>query len=194
MGASGRAAGNGQIMTTTSQSDTDQASHEMVGRAELHRVGRWRFPVFELTQDGTVLASLGRSGWVKVFFGRGQRIVLPDGSRWRIKSLGTGGTISPAIFDSSKRKVAIASVGVGGYGINGRDYGCVLYQAEKKRFTRANTWVIRHHDDELAVITRHPRTVEASRPVHLGAVLLSFALIRYGILGENAPRMNFIWK
>lgn len=165
---------------------------EMLGHAELHRVSRWRFPLFELTQDGKVLASLGRSGWVKVFFGRGQRIVLADGSRWRIKSLGAGGVISPAIFDSSKRKIAISSVGVGGYGINGRDHGCVFYQAEKKRFIRANRWIIRHHEDELAVITRHPRTVEASHPVHLGAVLLSFALVRYGILGEDAPRMNFI--
>jgi hypothetical protein len=166
----------------------------MVGSAQLRRVARWRFPVFELTQEGKVLASLGRSGWIKVFFGRGQRIVLADGSRWRIKSLGGGGSIGPAIFDASKRKVAISSVGVGGYGINGRDYGCVLYQAEKKRFTRANHWIIRHHDETLAVITRHPRTVEASQPVHLGAVLLSFALVRYGILGEHAPRMNFIWK
>jgi len=181
-------------MTTTPQSDTDQMSHEMVGRAELRRVGRWRFPVHQLTQDDQVLASVGRTGWFKVFFGRGQRIELADGSRWRIKSLGTGGSISPAIFDSSKRKVAISSVGVGGYGINGMDYGCVFYQADKKRFARANRWMIRHHEDELAVITRNPRTVEASHPVHLGAVLLAFALIRYGILGEKAPRLNLVWQ
>ncbi len=32
-------------------------SHEMQGRSEVRRVGRVRFPVFELVQDGVVLAS-----------------------------------------------------------------------------------------------------------------------------------------
>jgi hypothetical protein len=70
----------------------------------------------------------------------------------------------------------------------------VFYLTDKKRFSRANRWMIRHHEDELAVITRNPRTVEAEQPVHLGAVLLAFALIRYGILGEKAPRLNLVWQ
>lgn len=170
------------------------ADHSLVGSATLDRVGRWRFPVFELTQDDEVIARLGRTGWIKVLFGRGQRIELADGSRWRVKAVGVAGTIAPAIFDADKRKIALTGVGEGSYGINGRDYGAALYQTEKRRFQRANRWIIRHHDDDLAEITRHPPSVVATRPVHLGAILVSFALIRYGILGEHAPRMNLRWN
>ena len=178
----------------TGASASGPDGHYLAGTATLERVGRWRFPVFELTQGGEILASLGRPGWIRVLFGRGQRIELADGSRWRIKSVGAAGNIAPAIFDSDRRKIAISSVGVGNYGINGRDYGAVFYQAEGRRFGRANKWIIRRHDEELAVITRYPPSVEAAYPVHLGAVLVSFALIRYGILGESAPRLALNWK
>ena len=74
--------------------DVAMEAHEMRGLAELRRVGRIRFPVFELVQDGVVLASMGRAGWFKLFFGRGRRIELADGSRWRLTALGAGGVIS----------------------------------------------------------------------------------------------------
>ena len=76
----------------------------------------------------------------------------------------------------------------GTYGINGKSYGCALYPAEKPRFGRANRWILRQHEDELAVIQRSPLRVEASLPVHLGAVLLSFVLVRYGLPEESVPR------
>lgn len=168
-------------------------THEMQGRAELRRVGRVRFPVFELVQDDAVLASMGRTGWIKVFLGRGQRIELADGSRWRLISLGSGGAVCPAILDDRKRKIALSSVVVGGYGINGKTYGLTLHVGEKHRFGRANRWILRHYEDEIAAVTRHPSAIDTDVPVHLGAVLIAFTLARYGILGESRARFAFRW-
>ena len=166
-------------------------SHEVLGRAEVRRVGRVRFPVYELVQGDVALASMGRTSWIKVFMGRGQRIELADGSRWRLKSLGSAGAVCPAILDADKRKIALSSVAVGGYGINGKAFGFMFYRGEKKRFSRANRWILRHYEDEIAIVVRYPAAVDASEPVHLGAVLLAFSLVRYGILGESRPRLQF---
>ncbi len=169
------------------------ANHYVQGTAVMTRVGRFRFPVFELRQDGRVLASMGRPGLMKIMFGRGQRVELADGSAWRVQALGIAGAICPVVLDADRRKVAISSPRDGKYGLNGKGYGCILYATEKQRFSRANRWIMREHETELALLTRYPSSVCASEPVHLGAVLLSFVLMRYGILGESAQRFNFGW-
>lgn len=168
-------------------------AHEMLGRAEVRRVGRLRFPVFELVQDGAVLASMGRAGWIKVFLGRGQRIQLDDGSRWRLKSTGSAGMVCPAIVDDHGRKIALSSVVEGGYGINGKAFGVTLHVGESKRVGRSNRWILRHYEDEIATVTRHPLTVEAAVPIHLGAALMSFTLARYGVMGESRPTIKMRW-
>ena len=159
------------------------------GAATVRRKRRWAFPAFELMQDGDSLAAMGRFGWFSIFFRSGQRIEFADGESWRIKSRGVAGNICPIVVDSTGRKVAVSGLGVGCYGINGEDYACVLAAAEARRLGRANRWVLRHFEDELAVVTQHPLSIEATHPVPLGAVLLSFVLVRYGIPGESAPRM-----
>jgi hypothetical protein len=168
-------------------------SHEMLGRAEVRRVGRVRFPVYELVQGDVILASMARTSWIKVFIGRGQRIKLADGSEWRLKSLGRAGAVCPAILDADKRKIAVSSVAVGGYGINGKAFGFMFYRGERMRFSRANRWILRRYEDEIAIMVRYPAAVVASEPVHLGAVLLAFSLVRYGIVGESRPRLKFQW-
>ena len=177
--------------STTCASRTD---HYVQGTAVLTRVGRLRFPVFELRQDGQVLASMGRSGWIKVMLGRGQRVELADGAAWRVQALGVAGSICPAVFDADGRKVAISSLRDAKYGINGKDYGCILYASDKRRFSRADRWIMREYETELALFTRYPASVRADEPVHLGAVILAFALIRYGISGESSQRFNFRWN
>jgi hypothetical protein len=177
---------------------SDPAAHSapfwLKGRASVRRIRRWKFPVFELEQGGDVLAHLGRAGWIKIYLGSGQRVELPNGERWRIRSIGIGGTFSPIIVDSLGRKVALGGVSHGSYGINGKDYSCVLAPVDKPMVGRANTWSLRRFEDELATITRYPLSVDASLPVHLGAVLMSFVLVRYGLPEESMPRIpSFRW-
>ena len=168
--------------------------NRMVGQAEVKRVGAWRFPVYELRQDDDVLAQMGRGGWFKTYLGRGQRVVLPSGDAWTIRAIGNGGFTLPIIVDGQRRRVTTAGMSHGTYGITGKDYACVLYPKEKTVFGRENKWILRQFDDELAIITRSPLSVFASHPVHLGAVLMSFFLIRYGLPEESAPRIPvFHW-
>ena len=98
------------------------------------------------------------------------------------------------IFDSSRRKVAIAGSSHGTYGITGKDFACSLYPAEKPRVGRANEWTLRQFEDELATITRYPLSVDARQPVHLGAVFLAFVLVRHGLPDDSVPRVpSFRW-
>ena len=170
------------------------SAHMLVGPAELRRISPWGFPTAALSAQGTTLALLGRMGWFRIYFGRGQRIELADGTRWTLTSRTTGGTIGPVILDQSGRKVTQAGFRHGTYGLNGRDYACVLHPADTRGFGRANRWMLSNDDGELAVVTRSPLQVSARRPVHLGAVLMSFALVRFGLPEESAPVMpSFRW-
>jgi hypothetical protein len=159
----------------------------------VRRVGWWRFPVHELTQDGKTLARLGRSGYLRIYFRSGQKVELPNGNRWRVRSFGAAGSIYPIVVDSSQRMVATAGIGHGTYGINTKGRTYVLFPTDP-RILHREKWLLRHEDEEVAVITRNPFTIEAMQPVHLGAALLGFVLARYGIPGEGAPRFRaFRW-
>jgi len=169
-------------------------SYQMVGRADVRRVGAWKFPVHELRQDDEILARLGRGGWFKTYLGSGQRVDLPNGDRWIVRAIGNGGSALPIIVDSQRRRVATAGVSHGTYGITGKDFACVLYPKDKTFIGRENKWILRQFEDELATITRSPLSVFAAHPVHLGAVLMSFVLVRYGLPEESAPRVPaFHW-
>lgn len=169
-------------------------SYRMVGRADVRRVGAWKFPVHELRQDDDILATLGRGGWFKTYLGSGQRVDLPNGDRWTVRATGHGGSTLPIIVDSQKRRVTTAGLSHGTYGITGKDFACVLYPNDKTLFGRENTWILRQFEDELAIITRSPLSIFAVHPVHLGAVLMSFVLVRYGLPEESAPRIPaFHW-
>lgn len=170
------------------------AAHMLVGEGELRRVSPWGFPATALSANGMTLALLGRMGWFRIYFGRGQRIELSDGTRWTLTARTTGGTISPVILDRSGRKVTQAGFRHGTYGLNGRDYACVLHPVDTRGLGRANRWMLSNDDGELATLTRSPLRVVARRPVHLGAVLMSFALVKFGLPEESAPVMpSFRW-
>jgi hypothetical protein len=168
--------------------DEIDSSHHLTGRATLRRVGRWAFPTHELTQEGNAVARLGRTGWLRIYMGSGQRIEIPTGEQWRVRAIGHGGSAYPVIVDSFGRKIAVAGSRHGAYAINGKDYACALYPAEKPLLGIANKWILRQFEDELATITRYPLSVNAALPVHLGAVLLSFALVRYGLPDDSRAR------
>jgi hypothetical protein len=169
----------------------DADDHEVVGRTQLRRVGRRGFPVFELVHDETVLARLGRLGWLRIYLGRGCRVELADGTRWHIRAATIGGFVCPLVVDGAGRKVALARGGTGIYGLSGRDYGYTLNPGPKRR--RANTrWILRHHEEDIAVVTRRPPTLDAATSVHLGAVLLSMVLIKYGVPDDSRIGMPTI--
>ena len=98
------------------------------------------------------------------------------------------------ILDQSGRKVTQAGFRHGTYGLNGRDYACVLHPVDTRGFGRPNRWMLSNADGELAIVTRSPLQVVARRPIHLGAVLMSFVLVRFGLPEESAPVMpSFRW-
>jgi hypothetical protein len=165
---------------------TDLTAHAVVGEWALRRTGRWRSPALEITNGTDTVARLRRLGWLRIVFGRGVRIDLADGTRWRLGSLTTGKVVCPVIHDAQGRRIAISGLGHGTYGITGKDYACVLVPAEARRFGRANRWILREHETEMAVVSNRPPTFVATEPVHLGAVILSIVLARYGVFGENA--------
>lgn len=127
--------------------------------------------------------------------GRGQRIELGDGAQWKIRAIGTRGSMVPVVFDSSRRKIAMAGSSHGAYGINGKDFAYALYPGEKPLLGRANTWILRYAEEELATITRHPLSIDATVPVHLGAVFISFVLVRHGLPEDSVPGVPaFRWS
>lgn len=157
----------------------------IVGEAHLRRIGYWGASAFGLYQDDQLHALLGRFSWWATYFGRGQKIELPDGTRWRLRSVERGGVIRPVLVDAESRPVAVAVAELGRYAINGDRYAYVLYSANRRGLARGNKWILRHYEQEDAVITSHPPAIEALRPVPLAAVLLSLALIKLGIPGED---------
>lgn len=160
----------------------------------LRRVGRLRFPVYELTQGSRVLAQLGRTGWFRTYFGSGQRVELADGTRWTVAAVESGGSLRPVVLDRTSRKVAIAGIAHGTYGINSLHMAGVLVPADASRLRRSNRWILRHLEEDVATVTRDPLSIEAVRPIHLGVVLLSFVLARYGIPEESKPALpSFHW-
>lgn len=176
------------------RNDEIDASRHLIGRATVRRVGRWAFPTHELKQDGRAMTRLGRTGSLRIYMGSGQRIEIPTGEQWRLRAIGSGGSAYPAIVDSFGLKIAVAGSRHGAYAINGKDYAYALSPAEKPLLGTANKWILREFEDELATITRSPLSVDAELPVQLGAVLLSFALVRYGLPYESRVRIPaFTW-
>lgn len=167
----------------------DISSRQIVGRAHVRRVGRFGFRGSELKQSGEVLARIGRAGWLRIYMGPGQKIELADSVRWKIRAVGNRGSMVPVVFDSQRRKIAIAGSSHETYTINGKDFAYALYPAEKLLFGRANNWVLRHYEDEVATITRHPLSIHATVPVNIGVVLVSFVLVRHGLPEDTVPRI-----
>lgn len=168
----------------------------VLGSASIRRIGRLAFPVFAFEcEDGDsgreVLARLGRDGWFRVFFGRGRRVVLPDGTEWRVAAVEVGGAIEP-IVTSERGKLAQATPhGRRSYRIDGRDFAYNLYPTSGTVVGKT-TWSLRERDTSLA--TFESRSMCAEQPVALAAALLCFALIKYGVPGEaNFLVPEFRW-
>ena len=162
------------------------------GSLEIARARRLRFPAYSATVDGEPAAVFGRYSWFRIFFGGGQPILLADGTRWRLRGVNRGRLICPLIVDDQRRNVVMGAYGDASYGVNGRDYGFMLYGDDVRR-QRARHWTLREHETDLALIERRPRRVTVSKPVPLSALLLSFVLLQFGVPGEDELRLSPMW-
>ncbi len=171
------------------------ATHLLSGRVELRRIHVWRYPAYEMLHDGELLATVGRIGWFRVYFGRGVPVELADGSRWRIRARTIGGFLCPVIVDGERLQIAVGSPGQGrDYDITCRDFGYGLFPASPKPRSRER-WSLRLHETEVATVRLHPLSADATDPVHIGALVISFVLIRYGLPDETRPRLSsFSWR
>jgi hypothetical protein len=160
----------------------DRAIQGVVG---LRRVGRWRFPVEELTGDAGTIARLGRDGSIRVMFGRGRKVILADGTEWRITSVASGPLIAPLIMSSTGK---IASSGVlparRSYGINLKEISYTLIPLDRIGLRQPRQWALRRHEADIAIVDTVARTVTANEPIPVAAVLLAFTLLTHGVPGE----------
>ncbi len=161
---------------------------KVLGPASLQRTGDFGFPVDFLAADdgssaGRTLARLGRGGWFRIFFGRGRRIELPDGTIWRVAATETGPYIVPIVTSASGKLAIAVPHGEKSYVISGRDFAYNFYPTSR-RGLRKSSWTLREHDVEHAFF--ESRSSFASHEVPLAAMLLCFTLIKYGVPGESA--------
>ena len=133
---------------------------------------------------GVALAEMGRLSWFNVFLGRGQRVILPGGTRWRVRAFTRSRWVCPMVAAEGGTTIARSGPGERNYGINTRDHAYSLNPAETRR-GRARRWVIVEHETEIAVVTTHPFTIDPHGPVHLGVAVLAFTLATFGVLGEK---------
>ena len=133
--------------------------------------------------SGATVASLGRLSALNIFLGRGQRIELPDGSRWRTKATAWQRFVCPLVVDSKGMALAISTPGPG-YAITMRDRAFELAPAEA-RPGRARRWELLRDREPIGLIHRNPYYAELEVDVPLAAVLLALALSVVGVMGEK---------
>lgn len=155
----------------------------MAGIARRHRVGRLRFPAEELVGEDGLIAQLGRDSSLNVFFGRGRRVRLADGTEWRIKSVTSGRHIVPIILSPAG---TIATSGPlyakRSYGINGKDYAFTLIPLSQAGWGRSIQWALQRHETQIASLKSD--MIDALQPIPVAGVIMAFTLITHGIPGE----------
>lgn len=160
-----------------------------MGEVTLRRVGVFRFPVWELVDEGETVARMGRISWWSIYFGFGQKVHLANGSVWRVRSVESNGMISALIVNADGLKVALGSVGASGYLILGKDYSYKLLPGRANSIVLPNEWFLNTDDEVFARIRRHPTRITAVSPVPVAAAVLAMVLVRLGIPGDK--KMGF---
>lgn len=157
---------------------------DVEGPISLRRISRSGFPTHELIAACRTIARLGRDGTLRLFFGRGRRVQLVDGTEWRIKATTAGPYIVP-IIKARTGMVATSGPLAGDhcYGINGKHFGYVLVPLGPIRLFGRVDWLMRRHEDEVATIDS-ARVIHTNEPIPIAAALMAFALIDHGIPGE----------
>lgn len=166
--------------------ETKSAERVITGHIEMRRVGRRGFPAAELLSDGVSVARLGRDSSFNIFFGPGRRVVLADGTEWRIKAANSNRHIVP-IVRAESGTVAFSGplYGKRSYGITGRDYGYSLMPLGRIGLRSPGIWTLRQHESDIASVDDRQLLIEARRPIPVAAVLLVFTLVNHGVPGEG---------
>ena len=149
------------------------------------------FPHARLVFDGSH-AELGRLSWFSVFLGRGRRIRLTDGQRWRLRATNRTRFVCPVVVDGDGARLAVSMPGDGNYAIDTRDRNFSLNPLDGKP-RRANHWILSENDEPEAKMTKRPFTIEATTPIPLAVVLLCEVLMKFGALGENELKFRNPW-
>jgi hypothetical protein len=161
-----------------------QDSSDVHGRYELQPTGRVGFPWATLQGPDGPVAEVGRYSALNLFLLRGQRIRLPDGRTWRLKGSGWHRFVCPMLVDRERRTLAMSAPGHGNYAVTCRDRGFSLIPAEK-RAGRPRVWDLVERDHPIARIGRNPYFAEVAVPTPLPAILMSFGLAAFGVMGEK---------
>lgn len=157
---------------------------DITGFHRVERDARFGFPWSRLVApSGTVVAELGRISALNIFLGRGQRVELTDGTRWRVKARGWQRFVCPMVVDGEDRPLAISAPGPG-YAITCRDRGFELAPAEA-RPGRPRRWELIEFGDPVALVHRNPYHVDVLTEVPLFVVVLAIALSAVGVMGEK---------
>lgn len=168
----------------------------MAGAIRVRR-SRWLgFPTYELTTQNGPTVGLARYSALNIyFFGKGQRIALPEGVRWRVTAVARGPALATVLYDEARGRLAMAAAGAaaGNYGIVGKDYAYTLNPAEGG-WGRARIWELFAGERPVARLTRRPFGAQCAEPVPLPALLLSLLFVRFGIPGENELRMPGMYQ
>ncbi len=165
----------------------------IVGPVAVHRARLLGFPAFELRAEVGLQVAMGRYSALNIYFGRGQRLDLPWGARWRLTAAEQGSTLRPVVINEARQRMAMAAASIGNYGINGRDYAYTLNPAEA-RLGRPGRWDLFAGEDRAARFTRRPFGAVCEQPLPLPAVLLGLLLTRLAIPGEgdtHLPEMRW---
>jgi hypothetical protein len=142
------------------------------------------FPWGTLEGSGRRVAEIGRFSMLNTFFGRGQRIRLPDGATWRIKAVSWHRFVCPVVVDGEGVGLATSAPGHESYALNVPGMGLGLHAAEA-RPGRPRRWLLVHHEEEIGRLARNPYEFSLDRAVPLPVVLLGFSLASFGIMGEK---------
>ncbi len=159
----------------------------VAGTVSIKPVGLLGFPrsvlvADSLPEDSNIIASMGRDGWFRTFYGRGRKIKLIDGTTWRISGAASAGSVVPVVKDKTGKLAIAEAHGQRCYALDGPDYTYNLYPLGTKGPDK-NAWSLRERDTEIAYLKSG--TITAHEPIPLAALLLCFTLIKYGVLGEH---------
>lgn len=166
------------------------------GQVAVRRTRLLLFPSYRMRTEAGLEVGLARYSALNIyFFGRGQKIALPWGERWRQTAIARGSGLMGVLVNGARQRLAMAAAGAaaGNYGIVGRDYAYTLNPAQGG-FGRSRRWDLYHGEEIVARFARRPFGGTCLTAVPLPVILLCLQLTRFGIPGEKELRMPSMYR